>query len=555
MPEEPFALTLQAPQPVGDDYDAIHAAVMETARGRWFLKEYARHNRNADTTLLLAAIERIETALRNQTAIPAPSHPAPRAPQPSASAVPPSVHTLHELRDAITLTRDSLPAIDPEGRIAFKADFSLIPSGVATVADRMRASAEQVQETAWFLRERAERETGALKDALGTRCNELETQARELTAACAQLDQLSESASMIAALLAEIETQLGGMISAAPPHAETPPEPVAARKPFAMPAKEEPPAPAPVAKMPVPGQPSAPPPRRDEPPPPPVQAFVDIPPITTTVTGRPVEPAPAPEPEPAAATMPPSPTAPEIIATAAPAAEAAPEIVAAAPAPQPAPVVEPSPPAAVKPQASAAPRPDWMDALAPAVRARNAPDPATPAAISFDFDDARPAAEPSAAISFDFNDSPPAIAMPNPARREAPASDLVPPEAAAPAPRVHSEVACLEIAEAPGAKADIVPTPLVPRVEVSVEEPPQTVAPAPIQAPVAEPAQPPAPVTAAEPVQPLANIAPEPKPTHAANGSSEHAKPAVQPVQIAKPADVLAPIMALSDEEKIALFS
>jgi len=546
MPEEPFALTLQAPQPVGDDYDAIHAAVMETARGRWFLKEYARHNRNADTTLLLAAIERIETALRNQTAIPAPSHPAPRTPQPSASAVPPSAHTLHELRDAITLTRDSLPAIDPEGRIAFKADFSLIPSGVATVADRMRASAEQVQETAWFLRERAERETGALKDALGTRCNELETQARELTAACAQLDQLSESASMIAALLAEIETQLGGMISAAPPHAETPPEPVAARKPFAMPAKEEPPAPAPVAKMPVPGQPSAPPPMRDEPPLPPVQAFVDIPPITTTVTGRPVEPAPAPEPEPAAAAMPPSPAAPEIIATAAPAAEAAPEIVAAAPAPQPGPAIEPSPPAAaVKPQASAAPRPDWMDALAPAVRARNAPDPGLPAAISFDFDDAPDAGLP-AAINFDFDDSPPAIAMPNPARREAPASDLVPPparpEAAAPAPPVHSEVAHPEevarpeIAGAPGAEADIVPTPLVPRVEVSVEEPPQTVAPAPIQAPVAEPAQPPAPVTAA-------------------NGSSEHAKPAVQPVQIAKPADVLAPIMALSDEEKIALFS
>jgi len=34
MPEEPFALTPHAPQPMAGDYDAIHAVVMETARGR-----------------------------------------------------------------------------------------------------------------------------------------------------------------------------------------------------------------------------------------------------------------------------------------------------------------------------------------------------------------------------------------------------------------------------------------------------------------------------------------------------------------------------------------
>jgi hypothetical protein len=42
------------------DFDTIEAAVMETARGRWFLKEYARRNRNADTQAVLEALERLK---------------------------------------------------------------------------------------------------------------------------------------------------------------------------------------------------------------------------------------------------------------------------------------------------------------------------------------------------------------------------------------------------------------------------------------------------------------------------------------------------------------
>jgi hypothetical protein len=50
--------------PVSDgDYEAIEAAIMETARGRWFLFEYARRNRHADTRTLLSAINRLESAM------------------------------------------------------------------------------------------------------------------------------------------------------------------------------------------------------------------------------------------------------------------------------------------------------------------------------------------------------------------------------------------------------------------------------------------------------------------------------------------------------------
>lgn len=50
--------------PVSDtDYDAIVAAIMETPRGRWFLSEYARRNRQADTQQIVTAIDRIKETL------------------------------------------------------------------------------------------------------------------------------------------------------------------------------------------------------------------------------------------------------------------------------------------------------------------------------------------------------------------------------------------------------------------------------------------------------------------------------------------------------------
>ncbi|MBV8849441.1 MAG: hypothetical protein JOZ16_07620 [Methylobacteriaceae bacterium] len=45
------------------DYDAIEAAVMETARGRWFLIEHDRRRRAAETTQLLDAFTRLERAI------------------------------------------------------------------------------------------------------------------------------------------------------------------------------------------------------------------------------------------------------------------------------------------------------------------------------------------------------------------------------------------------------------------------------------------------------------------------------------------------------------
>src|ERR1700749_5118817 len=69
MANQAFALSpisARASLPSEEDYDAIREAFMETARGRWFLDEYARRNRNSDTRMVLDAVSRIEETLAAQ---------------------------------------------------------------------------------------------------------------------------------------------------------------------------------------------------------------------------------------------------------------------------------------------------------------------------------------------------------------------------------------------------------------------------------------------------------------------------------------------------------
>jgi hypothetical protein len=69
MADEAFALSpisARAALPSEADYDAIREAFMETSRGRWFLGEYAKRNRNADTSMVLDAVARIEQTLAAQ---------------------------------------------------------------------------------------------------------------------------------------------------------------------------------------------------------------------------------------------------------------------------------------------------------------------------------------------------------------------------------------------------------------------------------------------------------------------------------------------------------
>jgi hypothetical protein len=63
------------PPPEGmteEDYDSIHAAVVETVRGRWFLAEYARRSRVDEVQEMLDAIGRLEKVVTSNKALPPP---------------------------------------------------------------------------------------------------------------------------------------------------------------------------------------------------------------------------------------------------------------------------------------------------------------------------------------------------------------------------------------------------------------------------------------------------------------------------------------------------
>ena len=180
MPEEPFALSTISPLPAEEsDYDAICATVMESARGRWFLQEYARRNRNADTRLVLAAIERLEHLIRterNQQA-----HPGMRA-------------ELLEMARAIAQARaedaGGMRYADAHSRAAGAEQKS--PPEPPDIHE----TAERLQDVAWTMRERG------LDPAT---CEEIESLASSIVATSSLQDPADDRVRKLTAVLAYLE--------------------------------------------------------------------------------------------------------------------------------------------------------------------------------------------------------------------------------------------------------------------------------------------------------------------------------------------------------------
>lgn len=154
MAEEAFALSpisASSAVPTDADYEAIREAFMETSRGRWFLTEYARRNRNADTAMVLEAVTRIEQSLAAEAQSAAEVQPAPE-PEGLPEAV----------RAALEQARATIRAEFSEA--AF--DHTFLP---------WRKSLRIIREVIWGLRE-----SGSDPRI----CNILDGQVRAIEAAC-----------------------------------------------------------------------------------------------------------------------------------------------------------------------------------------------------------------------------------------------------------------------------------------------------------------------------------------------------------------------------------
>lgn len=191
MANEAFALSpmsARAAEPNEQDYDAIREAFMETARGRWFLGEYAKRNRNADTRMVLDAVAKIEETLAAQRQPVVEDH-LPEA----------LVEIRRAIREAETI---AIAAFDPA---AIEASLAPIPRGVRII-----------KEISWRWREIG---------ADGRICDLIDSQLASIEAACGQISTIDPRIELKAAfdLLRDRLEQLdGGATPQAAPYEPAP---------------------------------------------------------------------------------------------------------------------------------------------------------------------------------------------------------------------------------------------------------------------------------------------------------------------------------------------
>ena len=155
MADEAFALSpisARATLPREEDYAAIAEAFMETSRGRWFLTEYAKRNRNADTRMVLDAVARIEQNLdaqREETLEREASLQREEglSAQQAAEAVAAAAAAQERLTEALAAIRNSVEAAEESAVEAL--DSLALEQRLAPV----RKGARVLREIAWRLRE------------------------------------------------------------------------------------------------------------------------------------------------------------------------------------------------------------------------------------------------------------------------------------------------------------------------------------------------------------------------------------------------------------------
>nr|WP_306265873.1 hypothetical protein [Pararhizobium sp. IMCC3301] len=198
-----------------EEYDAIESAVMETARGRWFLTEFAQRHRVADTETLLNAIAKLDNSIGEK---------ADRAVSASTAA-----STWHEgnqdiaskamvqkirmavsdLSAAIQLTRQEIDEVATkqiaDGRCEPGIqDLSEISSQAEQATSAILVAAEAIQASASSLRER---------DVNPDICEALDQHAIEIYAACTIQDVSTQRISKLISLVGFLEDEVHSILN------------------------------------------------------------------------------------------------------------------------------------------------------------------------------------------------------------------------------------------------------------------------------------------------------------------------------------------------------
>jgi chemotaxis protein CheZ len=181
---------------LAESYASLEALLHASPRGRWFLAEYARRNRTAETEVLLEALARIERAVTKPVAW----HGAP-------SNV---FAELVEMSEAIARTRREIAQIRPPHQfdqqlVNATAELDHIVDATEKATSDILEAAEEIQEVAWTLREKG------IDIEL---CDKIDQRATDIYTACSFQDitgQRTEKVVVVKALRF-IEQRINAMI-------------------------------------------------------------------------------------------------------------------------------------------------------------------------------------------------------------------------------------------------------------------------------------------------------------------------------------------------------
>ncbi len=185
------------------EYEAVEQAIMQNPRGRWFLGEYARRNRGADTGRVLEAIDRLYAAALNAR---------------GEVQLDFFARDLEDMRASIEETRRDLAAIKPREGLtarlrAAEHDLDAVATAAGRATSDILSAVERLQDISEKLR------AGGTDADL---CDEIETHARGIFMASAFQDMTGQRITRLVGALNYLEHRVKAMLSMA--HGEAPAE-------------------------------------------------------------------------------------------------------------------------------------------------------------------------------------------------------------------------------------------------------------------------------------------------------------------------------------------
>ena len=175
------------------EYDCLEDAVMQTARGRTFLREHARRNRAVASDLVMRALEDLQNNSKRQEVM-----------QPSEilSA------ELKDMSDAISHTRRDIAAIKPQeganNRImAATEDLDAIVTSTERATNEILTAAERIQESCDALRQ---------SDADSGLCDVMDENIINIFLACSFQDLTGQRTTKVVNALHYLEQRVGAMV-------------------------------------------------------------------------------------------------------------------------------------------------------------------------------------------------------------------------------------------------------------------------------------------------------------------------------------------------------